>query len=664
MIPEQTRCSDRYLPLLQLVWVILVSSVSGGSLHAQTVDLAQVPTDIPPSTSQDISHKGRFLTFNCETDGEMGRWGYGETGIRGDGDTGRRGDGEINFQWKNQLFPPHPLSHSPSLEAECKKPTLVSQDILPLPTSDSSEPETPPLLPQPEDLLQPSTPTPTQPEGQPTRVPDTIFIERFEFVGSTVFSPEQLAEVTESFTQRPISFAELLQARSAVTQLYVDEGYVNSGAYIPPQKIEDGVVTIEIVEGGLETINVEGTGRLKPNYVRDRIALATSKPLNVLRLVEALQLLQLNPLIERISAELSAGSRPGTSVLDVEVQLAKSFSVETILDNGRSPSVGSFRRIVQLNEANLLGYGDGLSGIYRNTNGSDDFDFTYTLPLNPRNGTLRLGYRTTSSDVIEPPFDVVDIESEYRKYELTLRQPVIQTPSQELALGLTAERQESETSLLDIPFPLSPGADDEGRLRIYTLRFFQEWTQRSERDVIAVRSQFSFGINAFNATINDEPPDSRYLAWRGQAQWVRLLAPDTLILARADMQLADRALVQIEQFALGGLGSIRGYRQDVLLTDNGIFASVELRLPIFRAPRQEMVLQVVPFVDFGTASNNSGRPDPEPNTLTSIGLGLRYQWGDRFTAHLDWGIPLVDVESRDRTLQENGLYFSIIFNPF
>jgi hemolysin activation/secretion protein len=101
-----------------------------------------------------------------------------------------------------------------------------------------------------------------------------------------------------------------------------------------------------------------------------------------------------------------------------------------------------------------------------------------------------------------------------------------------------------------------------------SLRFFQEWIQSKSRKVIATRSQFSFGTNAFNATINKSSPDSRFFTWRVQGQWVRLLSPNTL-LVRGDVQFADRALIPREQFGLGGLGSVRGYRQDFLLTDNG-----------------------------------------------------------------------------------------------
>ena len=535
------------------------------------------------------------------------------------------------------------------------------QDVQPLP-SPLPSPEAPQPLPPPEELLQPQPITP--PEALPEKVPGTITVQKFEVVGSTVFSPERLAKVLAPFTQKPISFAQLFQARSAVTQLYIDEGYITSGAYIPPQKLSGGIIKIQVVEGRLEDIQVNGTKRLNPNYVRSRIAVATSQPLNRNRLLEALQLLQLNPLIQNLSAELSAGSRLGESLLQIEVTEAKSYSMQLVADNGRVPSVGSFRRRLQLNEANFLGQGDGISFAYTNTDGSNALDASYALPLNPRNGTLSFSYGTTSSNVIEPPFDRIDINSDSRYYELTLRQPISQTPTEEFTLGLTAARRESETSLLDIPFPLALGADEEGRTRISALRFFQEWTRRNSREVIAARSQFSVGIGALDATINETPPDSRFFAWQGQAQWVRLLAPDTLLLLRADVQLADRALVSLEQFSLGGIESIRGYRQDLLLTDNGAFASAEVRLPILRIPRLNGVLQLAPFVDVGTAWNSSGRADPDPNTLASVGLGLRWQQGDRFTARLDWGIPLVSVDSRERTWQENGVYFSVIYNPF
>lgn len=576
-------------------------------------------------------------------------------------------------------------------------PGRLPSDTLPRTTPPSQTVPPPveplPVLPAPIELQPPAGQPPIEP-GMPGGVPSTIFVERFEVQGSSIFSAAVLAEVARravtgdlppqvatdnnpencpdfdgSATEvnRSLSFVELLRARTAITEYYVCRGYITSGGLIPPQTLEGNIVTIQVVEGSLDAINVTGTQRLTPRYIRERLAIAGSTPLNQRRLLEGLQLLQTNPLIQSISADLQAGVRPGTNVLQVAVTEADTLHALLELDNGRSPSVGSFRRQAQVSQANLLGFGDGLSIGYSNTDGSNGINASYIIPLNPRNGTLRVSYGTTDSEVIEPPFDVLEIESTSRYYELTFRQPVIQTVTEELALGLTASRQESQTEILidgrSTPFPLSLGADDEGRTRISALRFFQEWTQRDRQQVLAFRSQFSVGLDALNATVKDDAPDSRFLAWRGQGQWVRLLAPDTLLLVRGDVQLTGDSLVPLEQFGVGGQESVRGYRQDALLADSGLLASAEVRIPILRVRNVQGLLQVVPFLDWGTAWNNE-LEDPSPQAIAGVGVGLLWRMGGNFSARLDWGIPLVDIESRNRTWQENGLYFSVGFSPF
>lgn len=561
---------------------------------------------------------------------------------------------------------PQPLKISQVLDTAQRidVPTIPPQDIpRTLPPNQQPQPTAPVPLPPPEDLL----PKPTIPQPSP-EVPgenfNTLFVRSFEVVGSTVFSSQELTELLKKYIGRNVTFAELLQARSAITEFYVKRGYITSAAFIPPQTLENGVVKIQVIEGSLEGIKITGNRRLKPGYVRSRIGLAASTPVNINRLLEGLRLLQLDPLIQNISADVQAGTSPGKSLLQVNVVEAKTLSIAPSIDNGRVPSVGTIRRRVELTQANLLGFGDGLRVGYTNTAGSNAVDVGYTIPLNPRNGTLSLAYGTTSSHVIEEPFDELDIEADSRYYELTYSQPLFQRPSEELALGFTLSHQHSQTKLgIDNigPYPLSPGADDEGRTRVSALRFFQQWVHRSERQVLAARSQFSIGLDLFNATINNSAPDSRFFAWRGQAQWTRLLARDTLLLVRGDLQIADRALVPLEQFGIGGQETVRGYRQEALLIDNGVLFSTELRLPILKAPRIGGVLQLTPFIDIGTGWNN-GTNNPNPNTLVGPGLGLLWQQGD-FSARIDYGIPVVSIDYDKETLQDRGLYFSIRYNP-
>ncbi|AFY39105.1 surface antigen (D15) [[Leptolyngbya] sp. PCC 7376] len=528
------------------------------------------------------------------------------------------------------------------------------------------EPELRESLPPLDELL-PELDTPSSsPDTDAFDVPETIVVQKFRVVGSTVFESEEFDELLAEFTGEPISFAQLLQAQEAITQKYVEAGYITSGAYIPPQTLENDVVEIQVIEGSVEEINISGLQRLRPGYVRNRLAIAAKTPVNRDRLLEDLQVLQLDPLIQNLSVELAAGIRPGSSILDVTVVEADAFNAIARIDNQRSPSVGSVRRQVGFTHRNLLGFGDRLNFSYINTEGSDSLDnLGYTFPINARNGTLGFRHSRTDSSIIEDPFTLIDIVSESQLYEVSFRQPVRQTPTEEIALGLNFTHQNSQTFILgDIGFPLSNGANDDGITKVSALRFVQEYTKRNDRQVFALRSQFNVGVDVFNATINSgNEPDSQFLSWRGQSQYLRLLAPDTTLLVRGDVQFAGEPLVPLEQFSIGGAASVRGYRQDALLADNGVFASVELRKAIATIPNWDTTLELTPFLDFGSVWNHDdNEATVTTNQLWSVGVGLRLLVGDDLNARIDWGIPLNDLETTGNTLQEDGVYFSVEYN--
>ena len=496
-----------------------------------------------------------------------------------------------------------------------------------------------------------------------------VAVKGFEFAGNTVFTAAELAEQIQPFANKSLTFAQILEARDTITDFYRDKGYITSRAAIRPQTSTDGKVTIEAVEGTLGDVRVSSSGGLSSNYIASRLEAEPDTPLNVDRLAQKLQMLQLDPLIASISAELSAHPLSNETILEVGVKEPPSFNAVVMLDNDRSPSAGSFRRQVRAEQTNLLGMGDRLSLGHSRTDGSNTWDASYLLPLNRHNGSLQFNYSTAASKIVEPPFDRVDIEADSVAYSLSYRQPISRkisnTEIEELALGLRADRRESQTSLLGKNYPLAPGADENGETRISALRFFQDWTKRSDRQVLALRSELSWGLGLFEASVSESEPDGQFLSWRGQGQLTRLLAPDTLLLLRGDLQLAVGSLVPLEQFSLGGSRSVRGYRTDALLADNGANASLELRLPIYKSPGRNTIIQVSPFLDLGAVWNSGGQANPSSSILASTGLGLRLQFGDKLGARLDWGIPLIDVDdSRNRTWQENGFSFSLEANPF
>ncbi|MBD0342858.1 MAG: ShlB/FhaC/HecB family hemolysin secretion/activation protein [Microcoleus sp. Co-bin12] len=155
------------------------------------------------------------------------------------------------FDRATEPQPPETLDQLPNRgenRQEFPLPNPLRRNLPPLP-----EPAPPAPLPTPEQLLPPAVPAPAQPAELP-KIPGTIKVDRFEVVGSTVFSKQELDAALEDFVGRPLTFAQLLQARSAVSQLYISKGYITSGALIGPQTLTGSVVRILVLEGKLESI--------------------------------------------------------------------------------------------------------------------------------------------------------------------------------------------------------------------------------------------------------------------------------------------------------------------------------------------------------------------------------------------------------------------------
>ena len=537
----------------------------------------------------------------------------------------------------------------------------------PLPDTQRDRRITP--LPPIEDFL--DTPPNQLPEPENPELETKFEVEKFRLEGNTVLEETEIEAVFDKYRDRPISFAELLELETELTQLYTNNGYINSGVIVPAQNVNEGTVTIQAVEGTIEEIKVNVDGRLKESYIRSRLARGARTPLNIEELQEALQLLQLDPLVESLNAELSVGRSRDRWMLDVNVNQGDAFNPVLFVNNSRTPSVGSFQRGLELNHDNVLGYADRLSFVFKDTDGSNDYDVSYRIPVNSLDGTVGLRYRYIDSDIIEGNFEAIDIESQTDEFELTLRQPILlradAESTEEFALGLEFSRQTNEVTLQNLPFPaLSPGADADGETRISALRFFQDWTRRTRQDVLAARSQLSAGVDIFDATVNEGMPDSKFVSWRGQVQWLRQIDSDSNInlLLRSDIQLSSDDLVPLERFSLGGVESVRGYRQDALLGDSGVFASAELRIPVYRWSNGQNSLSAVPFIDFGSIWSNSDDREPEEDTVGSIGVGLRLDLIDTLSARIDYGIPFVEVNDSDDTLQEQGVYFSLEYFPF
>jgi hemolysin activation/secretion protein len=505
--------------------------------------------------------------------------------------------------------------------------------------------------------IEPSPPTP------PVEPTPRFVLRTVRIVGNRSLQPERLRELAAPFVGRQIGQAELEKLREAMTHAYVDAGYVTSGALIPDQDLTGGELVVQIVEGRIATIRVEGNARLRATVLSARIWPDPEAPLNVGQLGERLSILQADPDIVSVDAELRPGDRLGESRLVVRIVEGSHHDLAVEANNHRSPAIGSYTGVLRGQIRSLIGLGESLGLRGQLSEGLYDLGIDTSFPLLPNGPRLLAGFRIAESEVVEAPFDVLDIESDFLSFTLGLRQTVYESFRDRVEIGIDLEWRRGRTTLSGDGFSFTEGPD-RGKAIVAPLRLEANWARRSPRQAIGVRSILSIGLPILDATdVRGSRVDARYLSWILQTQLAQRLQRllDSELIARGNLQLTSDPVLPLERFSIGGYASTRGFRENQIVRDQGVTGSLELRVPVWQHADGRPILQVAPFFDVGHAWDHPDRDGTSAKTLAAAGLSFRAFPHDSITAVLSWAqrMTKADRPRKDKDPQDYGIHFSV-----
>lgn len=499
-----------------------------------------------------------------------------------------------------------------------------------------------------------------------------------------------------------------------------DQHITNDGMIV--MRIIEGWLAKVDIETGPENENNENQLTLSEAYIKRRLKFAGDKQriLDMNELQERLQIMQQNPFFKYIQGRVAPGNEPGEGILKVKVGEAERLQAGFRFNNYRHPSVGAYRGAVEFNYQNFLprlGLGDSLYFRAGLTEGLNDYFINYNVPfpsLIKYDATLSLSFSKSDSEIVSEAFRELDVQSDSETWVASLRQPIYKSypptkvrynpnPYQELALALKLDRRRNTTFLWGERFSFSRGAID-GETEYNAIRLSLEWLSRSQHNVFAFYNTFSCGTDVLNNTFGSPTVDERFIinnsfdlldineqsdknnfkkfgdnhfrSWLTQLQWytrlnhlwVKRTIPwlwESGVLARVNVQFADRELLSLEKFSLGGHASVRGYRESELIRDNGIFISLEGRIPLAHLQHGQFgefgVIELVPFFDFGSGWNK----DEDSIDISSIGIGLHYSPIEKINFRIYWAHALQEIEStrqKEHDLQDEGVHFEMEIN--
>ena len=231
-------------------------------------------------------------------------------------------------------------------------------------------------------------------------------------------------------------------------------------------------------------------------------------------------------------------------------------------------------------------------------------------------------------------------------------------------MSLGFEHKRSESTLLEMPFSFSPG-DVDGKAEGSALYLGGEWTQRLNQSVLAARGTFYHGVGAFGASSNDSLPDSHFDLFLGQFEYVR----DTnwragRFIARSTFQLSRDPLLAMYKLGIGGRYTVRGYRENLFVRDNGISATLEYQIPLFldEFDNDRYGLRIAVFADWGQSwDEEDALPSSEAQNITSLGVGALWNPIESLSAELYWGKDLDDQSLPTDSWQDRGFHFLVSY---
>ncbi|MDJ0576305.1 MAG: ShlB/FhaC/HecB family hemolysin secretion/activation protein [Xenococcaceae cyanobacterium MO_234.B1] len=504
--------------------------------------------------------------------------------------------------------------------------------------------------------------TVAQAQPKDSNLSNEITIENLVIEGSTI--TPKINSILSPYLNQTIPLREVSTIQRAINQFYQNQGYLSSYAIIPLQNFEDGIVKIQVIESRISQIKVKSNSHLSDNYIKARLKKSlNSVPLKLETLETELRLLQQNPLIERVKAEIRPDLELGYSLLFLTIKESPTTTISLSADNDQSPSSGESRATLAIERRSLLLGGDLIKLQSSFSEGLEKYQINYDIPLNSADGMLSLNYENNQSDIVEEPFDDLDINGDVKRFSLSYRQPLFRSSTKEWTFIGNFDITTVNSFLFgDLPFSFTPGAEN-GFYKISALRwgFFRQ--TRSTSEVLILGSFLNVGLDIFGATHNNNLPDGQFVTWQSQARWIKAFGDNrnTQLVVNCKAQLTPDELLPSEQFVMGGIDSVRGYRQNLLIADNGFSGSIEGRIPLFDS-QSIGLLQLTPFFDIGTVWNNQSQ-EIESGTLASLGLGLRWILNDFLQANFNYGVPLIAVKKRGNSLSENGWHFEVRVIP-
>lgn len=480
-------------------------------------------------------------------------------------------------------------------------------------------------------------------------VKPTVEVAGFRFSGATLATEAELQAVVAGFSGKPLTAEEMEKAAQAVANHLRAKGYPLVQAYLPPQRVDSGIVEIAVREGPIDAtagragVSVSGGGeRVKPEVIEAFLARGAKpgEPLRTADLERAVMLASDLPGIKDVKAQIEPGSAPGTTQIKVAVEETRLLSGSVWADNYGSRFTGEGRLLGQLQLNSPLRLGEQVTLNLVESSGMSSTRVGLQAPIGS-NGLRVGGSWTRMSADFGLDVAILDLNSRADVGNLFASYPLVRSAQNNVNLLGSYDHKRFIVDLIG-------GRENDRGIRLASFGasgdLIDPWRGQlrwnagvGQGSVDLSRHRLNQAIDA--ATTRTEGSFTK-LNWQvarsaavGQSEaWTWQVG--------ASGQNASKNLDTAEKFQLGGPSGVRAYPVGEGLGDHGLLANAEIRYRLGKTALGDA--DAFGFYDVGNVTQIAklftGALPARPNTYTlqGFGLGASLSFGERGGAKIMW----------------------------
>lgn len=455
---------------------------------------------------------------------------------------------------------------------------------------------------------------------------------RIDFSPSDILPDEFFDEIKKEYEGKQISVEDIYSILNKVNNEYMIKGYIAAKAFLQEQDVSGGVLFISLVEGKVKEMKIENNKHTSRKYIERTIHFQGYEIVDVNKMQEdVLKFNAGNDAKARISLE--PGPVYGTTNVNVIMDEPQTVSAAAFVDNAGQEETGLIRYGGYLVARSLTKYRDilNIGGLMTEAGGSHSLFGSYEIP-EPFLGTrVGIGADYSDTEITSGLLQTLNVKGDFYDVYLYSKKPFNVKPTTVSNFTFTAATKRGSNYISSIK----------------TQDTKADSLSASVDNLLLFNGGYLFNYVSITNGLTLIEGNAYFMRYAYQGNLYKTLLENIGLDFKLKAQYADGTTVPSgNKMQIGGVNTVRGYREGMLSANSGINAMTELQYDCskFLFPKVLDYTKFFIFFDYGYIFPDSKEniPDNYRKDIYSTGLGVRFCLLKHLECNLTVGRTLVD----------------------